>query len=65
LTPSPGTWVDPIDGQRHDDINTGFYVDVNELTPEIMLFLKEYKDILKARFKQKEIYITTQKINVI
>jgi len=64
LTPSPGTWVDPVDGQRHDDVNIGFYVDV-ELTPEVMKFLKEFKEKLKDRFKQREIYITTQKINVL
>lgn len=64
LTPSAGTWVDPSDGKRYDDINAGFYIDI-VLDREVEAFLVSYKEKLKERFKQREIYITYHDINVI
>lgn len=64
LTPSAGTWIDPVEGKRYDDINAGFYVDL-ELDEERKSFLLSYKETLKRRFEQKEIYITYHDINVI
>jgi hypothetical protein len=57
LSPTQGTWVDPIDGKKYDDLNIGFFVDTEE-SPSTLDWLKEYKEILKNRFEQKEIYIT-------
>lgn len=64
LTPSAGTWIDTAEGKRYDDINAGFYVDV-ELDEEVRVFLMSYKERLKEQFEQKEIYITYHDINVI
>jgi hypothetical protein len=64
LTPTPGTLVDPTDGKEYNDLNTGFYVDVEE-KPSTIDFLKGFKETLKKRFDQKEIYITYQDINTV
>ncbi len=65
LTPSEGTWVDPSGGKRHDDINTGFYVDIAALDRDVEAFLASYKERLKKRFNQREIYITYHDIRVV
>lgn len=64
LTPSAGTWIDSADGTRYDDINTGFYFDV-EMDDELGTFLQYYKEVLMRRFEQKQNYITYHDINVI
>jgi hypothetical protein len=58
-----GTWIGNH-GIVHRDRNTGFWVDVSN-TKENLLFFKQYKNILKKRFKQEEIYIVGHEIYVI
>jgi len=57
-----GAWVD--DGKEYYDNNVSFYSDYDD-TEANKQFLNEYKEILKVRFRQKEIYMTTSPIEII
>jgi hypothetical protein len=59
-----GGWIDDSDGKEYYDENTTFYSDYDD-TEENKQFLNDYKEILKARFRQKEIYMTTSTIEII
>ena len=58
-----GGWIDD-DGKEHYDENTTFYSDYFD-TEQNRQFLKKYKEILKIRFKQKEIYMTINDIEIV
>lgn len=62
LRKTQGTWIDPSDNKEYDDVNSIFFV-IAPKTQATLDFLKEYKEILKTRFSQKEIMITYQDIN--
>jgi hypothetical protein len=66
----PGMTTYPIDGRWKDgdkiyyDKLIVFKVDIEE-SNNCLPFIREYKEKLKASYKQQEIYITRQKIEVI
>ncbi|MGI0046914.1 MAG: hypothetical protein ACREBB_06985 [Nitrosotalea sp.] len=57
-----GTWIDPTYHKEYNDVNSIFFV-IAHKTQATLDFLKEYKEILKARFDQKDIMLTYQDIN--
>lgn len=61
LVPVKGTRVNPDDGTRYEDILSGFYV-IAPNSQETFDFLREYKELFKERFDQKEIMMTWQDI---
>lgn len=62
-TVKTGQWIDD-DGKKFSDNGTVLYCDFDD-TKENRQFLIEYKEVLKKRFKQKEIYITIHDVEVI
>src|SRR6266576_1458831 len=50
-------------GQRFEDNNVCVAVDVDE-TPEIASFFAQYKEVLKQRFQQIEIYIVSYEVRM-
>ena len=62
LRKSYGTWIDPSDHKEYNDVNSIFFV-IAPKTQETLAFLREYKEVLKTRFDQKDIMITYQDIN--
>jgi len=60
-----GGWIDNNDGgKKYLGETTIIYCDYDD-TETNKQFLNEYKEILKVRFRQKEIYMTTSPIEVI
>jgi hypothetical protein len=59
--PLVGIWFHR--GQRFEDNNVCLAVDVEE-TAENAAFFAHYKEVLKARFQQIEIYIVSSEIRV-
>ncbi len=59
LMPTEGFWINK--DKEYSDINSGFYV-VAPKNQSTFDFLKEYKEILKERFKQIDILVTWQDI---
>lgn len=57
-----GIWV--REGSRFEDELFRFTVDVQD-TPENRQFLAEYKLILRERFEQIEIYITSYPVDIL
>lgn len=55
-TPLLGGWVDPKTQERINDENTTYWV-VCDNTPENITFFKNFKEVLKTRFKQEDIMI--------
>lgn len=62
-TVKKGAWKDD-DGKEYYDDNTTFYSDYDN-TETNKQFLNDYKEILKIRFRQKEIYMTISNIEII
>jgi hypothetical protein len=63
LTTSEGAWKDYSENNRIDiDVNTVFYVDV-DYTEDNISFFKNYKNELRKRYYQKEIYISWHRLN--
>lgn len=62
-TPIKGAWVDPTNGIRYDDENRLFSVlvesedKISALKVKKIQDLVKYKETLKERFQQKEIYM--------
>jgi len=50
-------------GQRFEDNNVCLAVDVDD-TPEAAAFFAQFKEVLKERFRQIEIYIVSYEIRV-
>jgi hypothetical protein len=50
-------------GQRFEDNHVNLTVDVEE-TPETAAFFARYKEILKERFQQIEVYIVSYEVRV-
>ena len=57
-----GAWEQ--EGTTFRDNLTRFFVDVPDL-PEHRVFFKEFKQTLKQRFKQMEVWITSHPVDVI
>jgi hypothetical protein len=57
-----GVWEH--EGATYRDNLTRFFVDVPDL-PEHRAFFKQFKEVLKQRFKQADIWITSHEIEVI
>ena len=57
-----GHWL--YKGVLYKDMLMRFRVDVDD-TPEAKAFFREYKGILKERFKQEDVWITAYDIEVI
>jgi len=57
-----GSWEH--EGTTYDDNLTRFFVDVRDL-PEHRKFFTEFKDKLKARFDQLDVWITSHPMDVI
>lgn len=57
-----GTWQ--YQGEVYQDNLTRFFVDVPDL-PEHRVFFREFKQKLKARFEQLEIWIASYPLDVI
>jgi hypothetical protein len=51
-------------GQTYRDDLIRVFVDVRD-TPEAQQFLREFKELLKARFRQLDIYMTSHPIKMI
>jgi hypothetical protein len=58
-----GEWVDE-DGNKFSDTHTTLFCDI-DYTETNKQFLDKYKEVLKKRFKQKDIYITIHDVEVI
>jgi hypothetical protein len=60
------TEVEPETDEVFVELMGGYFVDVNkEQLDEALEFLRGYKEILKERFKQEEIYIVGYELYVI
>jgi hypothetical protein len=57
-----GIWLS--EGQRYEDVTIRLIVDADD-TEESSQFFREYKETLKQRFEQIEIYIVAIQIEVI
>ena len=57
-----GSWEH--EGATFRDNLTRFFVDVPDL-PEHRVFFKEFKQVLKQRFKQVDVWITSHPVDVI
>jgi hypothetical protein len=57
-----GSWEH--EGATFRDNLTRFFVDVPDL-PEHRVFFKEFKQVLKQRFKQADVWITSHPVDVI
>lgn len=64
LIPRRGSWTNPRDSRIFQDVNSGFYVDCLD-NEETIKSLIAYSEVLKKRFKQKKMYITYYKVNVL
>jgi hypothetical protein len=62
-TVKAGEWLDD-DGVKFSDNTTTLYCDIDD-TEKNKQFWIGYKEVLKKRFKQKEIYITIHDVEVI
>ena len=62
-TVKKGEWVDN-NGKKYSDDSTTLYCDIDN-TKKNNQFWIEYKEILKKRFKQKDIYIAFHDVEVI
>ena len=58
-----GLWIH--NGQEYEDELIRFVVDVQQNTPQITEFFKEYKEVLKQRFRQIDIWITAYPIQIV
>ena len=66
LAVTEGGWVNPETNEIFTERIGGFFVDIERKDLEDAIeFLKEYKKILKGRFKQEEIYIVGYELYVI
>lgn len=52
----------PSEHKEYNDVNSIFFV-IAPKTEATLDFLRDYKEVLKARFEQKDIMITYQDIN--
>ncbi|MGH9877118.1 MAG: hypothetical protein ACRD38_09665 [Nitrososphaerales archaeon] len=61
-----GGWINPDTNDVSVELMGGFFVDIERKELEdTIAFLKNYKKILKERFKQDEIYIVGYELYVI
>lgn len=61
-----GRWRDPNTNKSYEEEMGGIIVDVDkEKLNDIIAFLREYKQKLKERFQQEEIYIVGYELYVI
>lgn len=59
-----GKWISKKTGKEQEDITKTFYIDL-EPSPENIKWLLEYKEKLKERFKQEEVYMTISPVFVL
>jgi hypothetical protein len=52
-------------GAAYDDALLRFVVDVGEDTPEVETFFREFKETLKERFEQLDVWIVAFPIRII
>ncbi|MGH9923408.1 MAG: hypothetical protein ACRD38_11720, partial [Nitrososphaerales archaeon] len=61
-----GGWRDPNTNKSYEEQMGGIFVDVNkEKLSDTIAFLTKYKQKLKERFQQEEIYIVGYELYVI
>ena len=66
LAVTEGGWVNPVTNEVFVELMGGFFVDIErEKLDDAVEFLKQYKNTLKERFKQEEIYIVGYELYVI
>lgn len=66
ITVTLGGWRDPNTNKIYEERMGGFIVDIDKETLDKTIeFLKQYKEILKERFKQEEIYIVGYDLYII
>lgn len=56
-----GCWDNPRDGKRYEDTTKTLYFDTKPTFTNVHYLIK-YKETLKKRFEQKEMYITSSPI---
>jgi hypothetical protein len=61
--PIQGLWT--YQGVTYEDLLLKYVVDVESDTPEIQAFFRDFKETLKARFRQFDIWIVASAIRVI
>jgi hypothetical protein len=61
-TPLRGLWVD--DGREYEDVLIKRVIDLED-TPAVRHFLGEFKERLKVRFDQVEVWITAHSIEIL
>lgn len=61
-TPALGYWH--AKGRLYEDVMIRFHVDAED-TPEVREFFVAYKEVLKERFAQLEIWITAYSLDII
>jgi hypothetical protein len=57
-----GIWVH--EGERFEDVSVRLFVDVDDI-PESRHFFEEFKETLKERFEQVEIYIVSYPVDIV
>jgi hypothetical protein len=66
ITITSGGWRHPNTSEEYEELMGGFIVDVDKETLDKTIeFLQQYKEILKERFKQEEIYIVGYDLYII
>ena len=63
IQPQPVRGIWRHHGQRYDEENLRFYVDVED-SPENALFFQRWKEILKQRFRQIDIWIVSYEVRI-
>jgi len=63
--PLQGVWAPAGEAGRMEDILLKFVVDVEEDTPEVEEFFRQFKEALKARFDQLDVWIVAFPIRII
>lgn len=66
LLETSGRWRSPDGNKVYQDITMGFFMDIDkEKLDETLTFLQTYKEKLRERFRQHEIYIVGYDIYII
>jgi len=63
-TPQTGEWINPKTGQVITDELTVYWI-IFEESEEKTTFLRNFKEVLKKRFKQDEIMMFSMKVDVL
>jgi hypothetical protein len=61
--PVQGVWT--FEGTSYQDALLRYTVDVEEDSAEVQVFFREFKEILKSRFRQLDVWIVAYPIRVV